>query len=449
MTLHSTKNKIAQSSLVLALLVPAIAHAELDAVVREAMALSEKGQPQAAFALLDPLEAARAGDADFDLMLGVAASQAGDYNRAIFALERVLTTQPGNARARAELAKALFAVGDNAGARRLLSEVKEQGVPVEVATALDQFMQAVDRVEEAGRSSVKGFVELGLGNDTNANAGPTGNLISVPSGPNFLGGGIVTLTPASTKMGASFTTLGAGVSGRYVIDSRWSLIGNFATNFRWNADPASGLNSLRNDLSAGASYREERNEYALVVQAGSYDVGGSSARNLTGLVGEWTHRFDGFRQFGTYFQTSRLSYPGQSLRDAQRNVLGVSYAHLSRNGLLGYAGAYTGSENEFAAGNPHLGHRFVGLRLGVQNPFSDTLSAFATLGYEKRDFGGPDPFFLVNRSDIQTNLNIGLNWIPAKAWRVTPQVAYTKTQSNIAINEYDALQIGVTVRREF
>lgn len=445
MTKYPSKNKFALPGLVLALLIPAMAHAEIDAVVREAMALSEKGQAQAAFALLDPLETARAGDADFDLMLGVAASQAGDYNRAIFALERVLTTQPGNARARAELAKALFAVGDNAGARKLLSEVKEQGVPVEVATALDQFMQAVDRVEEAGRSSVKGFVELGLGNDTNATAGPTNNVVAVP----LFGGALVTLAPAGTKTNANYTTLGAGVSGRYVIGPRWSLIGNFATNFRWNSDPASSLNSLRNDVSGGASYREERNEYALAVQAGSYDVGGSSARNLTGLVGEWTHRFDGFRQFGTYFQTSRLSYPGQSVRDAQRNVLGVSYAHLTRNGLLGYAGAYTGSENEFAAGNPHLGHKLIGLRAGVQNPFSDTLSAFATLGYEKRDFGGPDPFFLVNRSDIQTNLNIGLNWIPAKAWRMTPQIAYTKTQSNIAINEYDALQIGVTVRREF
>ena len=445
MPTNPLKYKIVQLGVVAFLATPLAAHAEVDSVVREAMVLTEKGQAQAAFSLLDKLEPARSGDPDFDLMLGVSASQIGDHNRAIFAFERVISVQPGNARARAELAKSLFAVGDNVGARRLLSETKEQGVPVEVATTLDQFMQAVDRVEEAGRSSVKSYVELGLGSDTNVNGGPGNSIVAVP----LFGGALITLTPAGVKTAANFASLGTGVSGRYVIDPRWSLIGNFNTNFRWNADPATSLNSWRNDISAGASYREERNEYSIAAQAGSYDVGGSNARNLTGLVGEWTYRLDGFRQFGSYFQTSRLSYPGQNVRDVQRNVLGVSYAHLGRGGLLGFGGLYTGSENEFAAGNPHLGHKFVGLRGGLQNPFSDSLSMFATLSYEKRDFGGPDPFFLVNRSDKQTNLNIGLTWVPAKAWRVTPQISYTRTESNVPINDYDALQAGVTVRREF
>lgn len=445
MTIYPLKHKIVQFGVAAFLATPMVAFAEVDSMVREAMALTEKGQAQAAFSLLEKLESARAGDPDFDLMLGVSASQIGDHNRAIFAFERVISVQPGNARARAELAKSLFAVGDNAGARRLLSETKDQGVPVEVATTLDQFMQAVDRVEEAGRSSVKSYVEFGLGNDSNANGGPGNSIVAVP----LFGGALVTLNPAGIKAGANFTTMGTGVSGRYVIDPRWSLIGNFNTNFRWNADPASSFNSWRNDLSAGASYREERNEYSVAAQAGSYDVGGSNARNLSGLVAEWTYRLDGFRQFGTYFQTSRLSYPGQNVRDAQRNVLGISYAHLSRSGLMGFGGLYTGSENEFAAGSPHLGHKFVGLRGGLQNPFSDTLSVFATVGYEMRDFGGPDPFFLVNRADKQTNLNIGLTWVPAKAWRVTPQIAYTRTESNVPINAYDALQVGVTVRREF
>ncbi len=438
---------IAAGALVLlGVLAPLSSHAEVDAIVREAVALTESSKAKEAFDLLDPKEASRAGDPDFDLVFGVAANQAGQYNRAIFALERVLVTQPGNARARAELGRALFAVGDNKGARTLLNETKEQGVPVEVAKTIDQFLQAIDRVDESGRSSVKGYIEAGIGNDSNVSGGPTSNIVAVP----LLGGALVTLAPGGSRTAANYTTLGAGISGRYVIDTRLSLIGSGTSNFRWNGDPASAFNSVQMDVSGGASYRVDRNEFSAVVQTGSYDVGGSRARNQIGLVGEWVYRFDGFRQISTYAQISKLTYGApQSLRDAQRSVFGSNYAHLFRDGLIVYGGLYFGSEDQFSAANPELGHKLTGVRAGVQKPFSDSLAAFATFGYEERRFGGVDPFFLVKREDRQTNLNVGLSWVPAKGWRVTPLIAYTQTASNVAINQFDALQVSVTARREF
>ena len=425
-------------------LIPQV-HAEVDSLVRDAAALADKGQSKAAFDLLDAKEPGRAGDADFDLVFGIAANQAEQYSRAIFALERVLLVQPDNARARAELARALFAVGDTKNARTLLGQAKEQGVPVEVAKTIDQFLQAIDKVDEAGRSSVKAYVEAGLGYDNNVNGAPSNNVVAVPA----LGGLLVTLTPAGTKTAASFLSLGAGVSGRHLIDSRWSLIGNAVVNARGNSDAASAFNTLQTDFQGGASYRVDRNEYTLVLQAATYDVGGARARDQAGVVGEWNHRLDGFRQFSTYLQSSRLSYPGQNARDAQRNVLGSSYAHLFRNGLMAYGGLYFGSETEFAAGVPQLGHRLTGLRAGMQKPFNDSLAVFATIGYEDRKFGGADPLFLVTRQDQQTNLNIGLSWIPAKAWRVTPLIALTQTSSNIATNDFNSQAVSVTVRREF
>ncbi len=431
---------------ILALLaLPTTSLALVDDLVRQAVALSEKDQGKAAFDLLAPQETARAGDADFDLVLGVAANQAGEFNRAIFALERVVVVQPANTRARAELARALFAVGDTIGARRLLAETKEQGVPVEVARTLDQFMQAIDRVEEAGRSSIKGYIEAGIGHDSNVNGAPANNVIAVPA----LGGLLVTLTPAGTKTASAFSNLGGGLSGRHVLDPRWSLLGNVNAGWRWNGDAASQFNSLQMDANAGVSYRAERNEFSGVAQFGTYDVGGQRVRDSSGLVGEWTYRFDGFRQFGSYIQSARLSYPGQTVREVQRTVLGFSYAHLFRGGLMAFGGLYGGSESEFASTVPHLGHKFTGLRGGLQKPFSDTLSMFATLAVEARTFRGPDPNFLVTRSDNQSNASLGMTWVPAKAWRVTPQITSTQTKSNVAINEFDSQTVSVTVRREF
>ena len=92
----------------------AAAYAVVDAPVRDAMEAINTKQAQKAFDLLSPLEATRAGDPDFDAALGIAANEVGQFARAVFALERVLATQPENARARAELARALFAIGDTA-----------------------------------------------------------------------------------------------------------------------------------------------------------------------------------------------------------------------------------------------------------------------------------------------------------------------------------------------
>src|SRR5207244_648186 len=77
-------------------------------------------QPKQAYALLLPQEAARAGDPEFDYLLGLAALDSGELERAVFALERVLAVQPDNHLARAEIARAYLEMGARDAARQEL-----------------------------------------------------------------------------------------------------------------------------------------------------------------------------------------------------------------------------------------------------------------------------------------------------------------------------------------
>src|SRR5512146_895783 len=95
-----------------ALLFAFAAGASADAFTDRAKRLIEQGQQKAAYDLLLPQESARAGDPVYDYLLGIAANDMHDYERAVFALERVLAVQPNNALARAEIAKAYFAMGE-------------------------------------------------------------------------------------------------------------------------------------------------------------------------------------------------------------------------------------------------------------------------------------------------------------------------------------------------
>src|SRR5687767_6269180 len=111
-----------------------------DALTDRAKHLLEQRQARQAYELLLPQEAARAGDPEFDYLLGLAAIDAGEPERGVFALERVLALQPANHVARAEIARAYLALGERDAARREFETVRRQPVPEGVRTTIDRFL---------------------------------------------------------------------------------------------------------------------------------------------------------------------------------------------------------------------------------------------------------------------------------------------------------------------
>ena len=421
-----------------------VAFAEVDDVVKKARVFIESGQAKQAFDLLEPLELARAGDPDFDTALGIAANETKQFTRAVFALERALLVQPDNSRARAELGRSLFAVGDTQGARKLLLETQKGNIPAEASATIDQFLQAIDRAEDEGRSAVRGYVESSIGYDTNINSGHSNANVAVPA----FGGLVFTLSKAGLATKDTYVSLGAGLSGRYVVDSRLSLIGSLSGQIKDHVK-TDNTNSSQIDASAGATYRYEKHEFSGVLQVGTNGLDNTTIRQQAGLVGEWTYRIDGLRQISSYLQWGKLRYPEQIQRDSTRTVLGSSYAHVFPSGLLVYGGGYLGAERPDDDRFGQLGHKLYGVRAGLQFSLSPATALFATLAYENRRYGAVDTLFLVTRKDDQTNLNLGLNWLPAKDWKVSPQLQLTRVKSNIAISDFSRAAALVNVRRDF
>jgi tetratricopeptide (TPR) repeat protein len=419
------------------------ARAEMDTLVKDALALTNKGQGQAALEMLSPKELERAGDPDFDLVLGIAANEAGEFSRAIFALERVLAVQPTNGRAKAELGRALFAVGDNKGARTMFEQSKTQGAPDEAAARIDQFIQAIDRAEAEGQSAWSAYAEATVGYDSNASAGSSSGTFAVPGLP-------TPLPVPNGKNSAMFSGLGLGFSGKHVIDPRWSLIASGRIGNTWHNAGAVGLDNSQANANVGLSYRVERNELNVFAQIDNYDSS-SSNRNLWGLTGEWIYRFDASRQFSTYLQFASISYQPLGIYDVKRYVLGGTYAQILPNGWLGYAGAYLGKEDPDPGNAASVGHDVWGLRVGGQMPVQANLSAYGGLAYESRSYGGTNypPFFTYPRDDKQASLSLGLVWTPVKTWRVTPSLTYVRNSSNISPFTYNRSVLSVTVRKQF
>jgi hypothetical protein len=427
-----------------ALLVSLAVHAQVD-TVRQARELLASKRPREAYELLSAQEVQHAGEVEFDLLLGAAANEAGEFTRAIMALERVMSSEPGNTQARAELGRALYAVGDRKAARALLAESKLEGIIAIAGENVEQLLHAIDRTEADGRSSARAYVELAVGHDSNINSAPGVSNVAVPA----YGGSILAVDPAGTRKSGAFTSATAGSSGRLVLGPRLSLIGAATVRGQRFNDADLHANSVQVDVQGGMAYRVEREEYSLAAQVGTYRIGGESLRDNYGLVGEWTYRFDGFRQFNAYIQAGRLVYPTQHIADANRTVIGATYAHLTRGGIWAYGGVYFGEEAVLDPTAPHLGHKVAGARGGMQFPVRESVRGFVSGGYEQRRYGGQDPLFLITRHDGQVNVSLGLSWVPAPFWRITPQFSWTRTGSTVPLAQYHKRALSLAALREF
>jgi tetratricopeptide (TPR) repeat protein len=413
-----------------------------DATLDRARALIQANQGPAAYQLLEPLEQQRAGNPEYDYLLGVAAIDAAQYTRAVFALERVLAVQPNHAQARAEIARAYFLMGENKAARQEFESVKQSRPPEAVAVTIDQFLNALDARERSRRSGLTAFLEAGIGYDSNANSATSSSTFALP------GLGPLPLPASAQEQDDKFLQLSGGLFGRYAINNTWSLLGNASFDQRMNADHDEFDTGTLNG-SAGVTRVDELNEFTLAAQLQTYSVDREQFRNAAGGVAQWRRNFTQRDQATVYLQYARLSYPDQEIRDADRTVVGGAWAH-SYGGLTGvFAGAYGGREEPIEDNVPHFGHDVWGVRLGGQIGFGSKFILSATASYENREYGGPDTTFGVERHDKESQLRFGANYLIDRAWTAIATLTVVDSRSNIVINEYDRGIFAVSLRYDF
>ena len=135
-------------------------------------------------------------DIDLTFEFAAMATKIGDYEAAASALERILMFNPNLPRVKLQLGQLYFKLGSYKMARAYLDQAREAPAPLDVRTEASKFLAALDERQEprprhtaqqqgapaqmpqAPRSphiwSV--FAQTGLRYQTNANAGPGGNL---------------------------------------------------------------------------------------------------------------------------------------------------------------------------------------------------------------------------------------------------------------------------------
>jgi tetratricopeptide (TPR) repeat protein len=429
------------------LLVVASGAALCDELNDRAKQLLEQRRAREAYELLLPQESERAGDVEYDYLLGIAANDAGEAERAVFALERVLALQPQNHLARAEIARAYLALGERDAARREFETVRGQPIPEQAKANIERFLAAI-RAAETTR--VEGFVELGFGYDTNVNSATASSQIAIPAAVPIIGGQTLVLDPRSRAREDAFAALSAGVNVTHKLTDAWALVGGAAGLARLH-ESENQFDQATLDANVAARWSHGKDAITLGGQLQSFRLDYARYRDVTGVVAQWQHSYDEYRQVSVFGQHARLRYPTQSPRDADRDVLGVAYgrAFTVRYSPVVFTSAYAGRERELDSNFPHVGYDLWGVRAGGQIALGKGWGVLASAAYEHRDYGGPEPVFAETRRDRQTDMSAGVSYLLRAHAIVTAQLAYTDNRSSLPINKFDRTAAGISMRFTF
>ena len=415
-----------------------------DELTEKAKSLLEQRRAREAYELLLPEESARAGDIEFDYLLGIAANDSGQPERAVFALERVLALQPENHLARAEIARAYLALGEREAARREFETVRSQPIPEPAKASIERFLAAIRGAET---TRVEGFIELGFGYDTNVNSATASSTIAVPG---IAGGAPLVLDPLSRAREDAFAALSGGLNVTHKLSEAWALVGAAGGLARLQQDEKQ-FDQTTLDASLGARWSRGRDAVTVGAKLQSFELDYARYREVAGLLAQWQHSFDEQQQVSLFGQHARLRYPTQSIRDADRDVLGAAYARAFtvRYSPVIFGSAYGGRERELASDVPNIGYELWGVRAGGQLAFGKGWALLASAAYEERSYGGPEPIFLETRKDRQTDLSAGVSYLLRAHISVIGQVAYTDNRSNIPLSRFDRTVTGVSMRFTF
>ena len=409
-------------------------------VLVAAQTMLSNGHSLDALDLLDPHEEEYAGDKEYDYLYGLALLDTGDPAAAIFAFQRVLAVDPNFAGARLELGRSYFDMGQMQRAQREFLIVLNQSPPKNVSDVIDKYMAAIEIRNLKNRRGWRGFLQLGLGDDSNVN--------SATSADNFLG---FELSPDSRDTSSSVISTLGGASYDLPLNFDSKLFFKGSVNHRANND-ASFTSTVNYDFLAGYNKAYSTSgDLSVALQLYTADVDGEFNNKGFNLTGQYNLNFSNSNQLGLFLRGGKVEYDTAfKIKDIDQKVFGLSWAHVfpgaSRVSIV--LAAIAGQDSAIEKDSPY-GRDYTGLRLSATYPLTHRFYIFASAGSTKSDYDGS---FFQNpelRKDSLTDYSIGSSWRVNKTWLLRALYGQSDNTSNTGIFDYQRNIIIFTARSEF
>jgi hypothetical protein len=385
------------------------------------------------------------GDVHFDFVYGLAAIGSGHVPEGVLALERHLAAVPANDRARLELARGYFLLGEYGRARSEFEFVLRYDPPLGVRENIARFMQAMElRDSDLSRSSSRLYVEAGGGHDTNVNGGTFH--------PSFqLADSLQPLQPGSLGVPDNFMQVTAGAQKTMRVSNRLSVFAGFDLDHKQNTHQRDYDLSSAN-VTVGFSQLEGRWLYRGTAAYTHQWVGESRNRETIALNGEANLNLDSATALTLLGQYAEYRHPAvDSVRDARATTLGAmvtrSFPDVSGAPSAGLRVSWTQEDN--LAVRPDLGRRLPMLRVfGAMSPAESwrIASGLTLLGQKYR---AEDLAFGSTRADNTVIFDFSATYALAPRWTLRGEFLAYQNRSNQELYDYRRQSIALKSRYQY
>jgi len=428
-----------------------------DPTFEQARALLQNGKANEAYSQLAPLEYERAGELEYDYLLGLAALDSGKPDKATLAFERVLAVNPNHAGARLDMARAHYALGSHVQAKTEFEAALTQNPPPAAKATIQKYLAAI---EASGKSKTEltGYLATGFGHDSNI-TGVTTNF--APAALATYGVAYLPTGNALTYSSPFLSLEGGGEFKTPLSETLYGFAGVDAKLRSYTSKHSYDTNTL--DGHVGVNLTHGNNVYRLSIVGQTYTQEGeaptspkqTSDRNMFGLNAEWHNILNASTQVGAFLQVNEQRYPTTNTSNVEEKLLGVSLLHAyagARKPLV-FLSMFYGQDkatNRLANGSD-VSKSFTGVRLAGQCSANEKTDIFASLGYQWRnDSTAFARSTLIDYGKDQlADLTVGISRRLDKNWSVQPQLTYMRNKTNIPTAEFDRTQISVMFRRNF
>ncbi|RTL57939.1 MAG: DUF560 domain-containing protein [Rhodocyclaceae bacterium] len=406
-------------------------------------ALVEQGKPAEAYAL-GSQNPDFFGTPDFDFFFGIAAIDAGHADEGVLALERYLLLFPANARARLELARGYFVLGEDGRAKEEFENVKALNPPAEVVGTIDRYLEALQQRAARYETTIRGYVEGGVGTDSNVNGGVSGASISLPIfGP-------VTVGTAGVQKGDIVQMLAAGAQVTHPVAQGVMVFG--AADWDQKAYiTQSTLNQDNFNLMGGVNWMQGQHQFRLTAGLSDLELNHGPFRAGNTLGGEWSYQLDDLQSFQVGLQQAGLTYAGaNSVRNADMNSAAGAYRRvipMAWQPVVTLSGSYVTEDNRKQ--RQDLSRDIYGLRAAVTATPSAAWTLSLAYSYQESPYRQPDPLLLVRRQDSFQSVEFSASYQLNRNLSLRGELSWMDNASNIALYAYQREAVAVKLRYDF
>ncbi len=423
------------------LMLASVIYAETNFPVLEKLVKQQKYQ--LAYQLAKNIRAQNEGDPRFDYLYGFSALQSGDYNEAVFALDRVTVTSPNVIRPRLELARAYLKLNNKNAALKEFNDVLNLSPPPQVRQNVQAYIATLNsnQITPVKRSVIKKLATFSLGYDDNINFGYQDDTIDL------IGFGTIALDRNAVKQKSGFAESSFQIKQNKSLDKKRSSFALARLKHRdyfQNGD----YNITDLDLRKGFLWNQNKRQFQLNFRARPVMLGGKLYSNTIG-VDAITRRSIGNGLIGT-LSLSLENYDQKVIDAADRKrALVVGRLDNQKGDTTHMVSAFLGKEWPDDDAGDIYSRDILGLSYRLTQNWNAKNKSFLNLDYRRYAYQGQYAISPFDRDDDRFTIKAGHEFDIKKDTAITFAIRHINNQSSLKLYDAERNEISVGVRYDW